>query len=77
MRPLDWGTDGTNQRRYMGPLPPSGEWVRLVIPSLEVGIGATTPVDGMAFTLYNGRATWDYAGVNRPNLPPGCSATRH
>ena len=68
---LDWGTDGTNQRRYMGPLPPSGEWVRLVIPSLEVGIGATTPVDGMAFTLYNGRATWDYAGVNRPNLPPG------
>jgi hypothetical protein len=69
---LDWGTDGTSQRRYMGPLPPSGEWVRLSVLAQDVGIDATKPIDGMAFTLYGGRATWDYAGVNKAStvLPP-------
>ena len=26
---IAWGTDGTNSRRYMGPLPTAGQWVRL------------------------------------------------
>jgi RHS repeat-associated protein len=44
---IGWGADGTNSRRYMGTLPPAGQWVRLEVP---------------AFTLYGGRATWDRAG---------------
>jgi hypothetical protein len=56
-----WGTNGTASRRYVGPLPPSGQWVRLEVPASEVGLEGAA-VTGMAFTLYNGRATWDTAG---------------
>lgn len=60
---IDWGTDGTPQRHFMGPLPPTGEWVRLEVPAQAVGLtGGAVNVDGMAFTLFGGRATWDYAG---------------
>ena len=56
-----WGVDGTNSRRYMGPLPAVGQWVRLAVPAAQVGLEGHT-LSGMAYTLYNGRATWDYAG---------------
>jgi hypothetical protein len=52
---------------YMGPLPFSGEWVRLEVPASTLGLGGKS-VTGMAFTLFNGKATWDYAGVFTP--PP-------
>jgi len=58
---IAWGTDGTVSRRYMGPLPASGQWTRLSIPATQVGVGGST-LNGMAFAVYNGRATWDYAG---------------
>jgi hypothetical protein len=47
----------------MGPLPPTGEWVRLEVPAQAVGLGGgAVNVDDMAFTLFGGSATWDYAG---------------
>jgi PKD repeat protein len=52
---IPWG--GT----YRGPLPPSGQWVRLDVPAAQVGLEGHT-LNGMAFTLYGGRATWDYSG---------------
>src|SRR5215218_4277628 len=55
------GKEGTESRRYMGPLPPAGEWVRLEVPASEVGL-EEREVNGMSFTLYGGRATWDVAG---------------
>ena len=55
------GKEGTESRRYMGPLPPAGEWVRLEVPASEVGL-EDREVNGMAFTLWGGRATWDVAG---------------
>ena len=61
---IGWGTNGTPDRLPMGPLPPTGEWIRLEIPAQSLGINNTVNVDGMAFTLYGGRATWDYAGRN-------------
>jgi len=45
----------------MGPLPPAGGWARLEVPAAAVGL-ENTVVDGMAFMLYGGQATWDYAG---------------
>ena len=58
---INAGVDGTNSRRYMGPLPATGQWVRLEVPASVVGLEGAV-IDGMAFTLYDGRATWDAAG---------------
>jgi uncharacterized protein (TIGR03437 family) len=68
---VTWGTDGTNSRRLMGPLPVAGGWTRLEVPARQVGLEGVT-VNGMAFTLYAGRATWDRAGktTQGSSLPP-------
>jgi hypothetical protein len=58
---VPWGTDGTNSSRSMGPLPKTGGWTRLEVPANQVGLEGAT-VNGMAFTLFGGRATWDRAG---------------
>jgi hypothetical protein len=58
---IGWGTDGSVSRRYMGTLPATGQWVRLEVPAALVGLEGST-LNGMAFSLYGGRATWDYAG---------------
>ncbi|HEY1173672.1 MAG TPA: glycoside hydrolase family 9 protein [Verrucomicrobiae bacterium] len=55
------GVNGTASRYYVGALPAAGQWVRLEVPASAVGLEGKT-VRGMAFTLYGGRATWDYAG---------------
>ncbi len=62
---IDWGTDGTASRRYMGALPATGQWVRLEIGADVLGLAGHT-LNGMAFTLFNGRATWDKAGKQAP-----------
>ncbi len=65
---IAWGTDGTVSRRYMGPLPATGQWVQLAVPASQVGLEGRT-LNGMAYTLYNGRATWDYAGKTAGTAP--------
>ena len=57
----NWGINGTDSRRYMGPLPATGQWVRLEIPASAVGLEGAA-ISGMAFGLFDGRATWDTAG---------------
>jgi hypothetical protein len=58
---MAWGVDKTVARTNMGALPRAGQWARLEIPAAAVGVEGMT-LDGMAFALYGGRATWDYAG---------------
>jgi RHS repeat-associated protein len=58
---IPWGTDGTAERKFMGPLPAAGGWVRLEVPASAVGLEGKS-LNGMAFTLHGGRATWDQAG---------------
>jgi hypothetical protein len=62
---LDMGIDGTISRHFMGSLPAAGQWVRLDVPASLVGLEGST-LNGMAFTLYGGRATWDHAGKSTP-----------
>jgi hypothetical protein len=62
---IPWGTSGTGSRRYMGPLPAAGEWVRLEVPAHLVDLEGRTTT-GMAFTLFGGKATWDRSGKARP-----------
>jgi hypothetical protein len=62
---LPWGVDGTDSRRFMGALPATGQWVRLEVPASLVGLEGHV-LNGMAFSLYDGRATWDHAGKAVP-----------
>jgi hypothetical protein len=64
---IPWGTAGTESQRYMGPLPATGQWVRLEVPASQVGLEWST-VSGMAFTLYGGKASWDRTGKGGGNL---------
>src|SRR5436853_4717882 len=45
----------------MGPVPAAGRWVRLEVPASQVALEGRT-LNGMAFSQFDGRATWDYAG---------------
>ena len=58
---IPWGIAGTVSLNSMGALPATGQWVRLEVPASAVGLEGST-LDGMAFTLFDGRATWDLAG---------------
>jgi len=63
---INWDVNGTASRYYMGPLPEAGQWVRLEVPASAVGVAGKI-VEGMAFTLYGGRAAWDSAGAMKPD----------
>ncbi len=77
---LAFGIEGTASRRYMGPLPAPGGWQRLTVPASQVNLEGKT-LNGMAFTLFNGRATWDTAGrlsqatTNSPALTAAASSS--
>jgi hypothetical protein len=70
-----WGPDliplGTNdtvsRRQVDARLPPTGQWVRLTIDPASIGLDANTPVDGVAFTLFDGRAAYGPAGILSAN----------
>ena len=58
---IPYGTNGTASLYYQGPLPATGQWVRLSVPGRKVGLKGHV-VNGMAFTLYNGRAALQHVG---------------
>lgn len=63
---IDWGTDGTASRRRIDEqLPALGRWLRLAIDPASLGLDAATPIDGMAFTLFDGRAAYGPSGLAR------------
>ena len=60
------GVESTASLRYMGPLPSAAGWVRLEVPAYFVGV-AGRDLSGMAFTLFDGGATWGAAGKRSPS----------
>ena len=38
---ISFGANGTESRRYMGPLPATGQWARLEVPASEVGLAGS------------------------------------
>src|SRR5262249_43699784 len=58
---INWGTPGTPGRVYMGPLPATGQWVRLEVAASDVDLGGQT-LGGIAFTQWSGRTWWDRVG---------------
>src|SRR5439155_4216437 len=70
---IAWGADNTGERKKVGPLPPTGKWVRLEVPAEQVGLKAGAVINGLAFTLHGGSAHWDKAGIVT-QMPQGTSA---
>jgi hypothetical protein len=58
---ITYGISGTVSRTYLGPLPATGQWVRLAVPASQVGLEGST-LKGMDFSAYGGHVTWDCAG---------------
>ncbi|MBX6315680.1 MAG: DUF1549 domain-containing protein, partial [Isosphaeraceae bacterium] len=51
---IDSGKDGTGERLRVGPLPTTGEWVRLEVPAARLGLKPGTLIDGWAFAQHGG-----------------------
>ena len=58
---IDSGKPGTAGRYFAGPLPVAGKWIRLEVPATAVGLDGAT-IQGMKFSLFDGRAAWDKTG---------------
>lgn len=56
-----WGVEGTTSRYRMPDFPNIGGWVRLEVFAADVGL-ENKVIDGMAFTLVGGGASWGRAG---------------
>ncbi|MEQ8762805.1 MAG: DUF1553 domain-containing protein, partial [Planctomycetota bacterium] len=60
---IGYGRDASTERRHLGPLPALGEWVRLEMDPLELGLTPGTVVHGIAFTTFDGTSYWDNVGI--------------
>lgn len=60
---IDWGKADSPSRRHFGDLPKAGEWVRLEVPADQVGLKPGSQVNGWAFTQFDGKVSWDKAGI--------------
>jgi hypothetical protein len=70
---IPYGEGGTPSRVSMGPLPSTGQWVRLEVPSTAVGVADSTVV-GLSFVVYDGRAWFDRAGKVDSSGAPGLAS---
>ncbi|GIW86725.1 MAG: peptidyl-prolyl cis-trans isomerase [Isosphaeraceae bacterium] len=60
---IAFGADGGPERKPMGPLPRTGQWVRLEVEAADVGLKPGTKVTGLAITQHGGTAYWDKIGL--------------
>lgn len=60
---IPFGAPNTPEKVAMGPLPRTGEWVRLEVDAEKVGLKRGARVKGYAFTQYGGTVYWDRMGV--------------
>ncbi|MCE9603478.1 MAG: PSD1 and planctomycete cytochrome C domain-containing protein [Planctomycetia bacterium] len=69
------GAKGTRQRVHMGPLPPAGEWTRLVVSAEKLGLKPGDDITGFSLTLKDGTVTWDKVGMTG-RTDPGADPER-
>ena len=60
---IDFGKKDTNERKRLGDLPKTGEWVKLEFAASQLGFKAGDKIKGLAFTLFGGTVYWDKVGV--------------
>ena len=66
---IPFGTKNTIAKRIAGPLPKTGEWVRLEVNAADVGLPQGAILNGWAFTQFGGTCHWDRAGVVTRSTP--------
>lgn len=54
---IRWGEAATTQRRWLGPLPATGQWVPLTIPIAVLGLNEQT-IDNLSFVVHGGTVWW-------------------
>jgi hypothetical protein len=59
---IAWGQNDTVSRMRMGDLPALGTWLRVEVPATSVGLNDRA-INGMAFTLFGGRAAFAATGA--------------
>ncbi len=59
------GIDGTATLMNLGPIPASGQWVRLTIDADQLDLAGRN-LYGISFILYDGKVTWDKVGKLQP-----------
>ncbi|HYF52415.1 MAG TPA: PQQ-binding-like beta-propeller repeat protein [Planctomycetota bacterium] len=59
---VDWGRDGSGERKPMGPLPKLGQWTQLEIRPVDFDMEEQDIV-GVAFTTFGGLVHWDRMSV--------------
>ncbi|MGB8854390.1 MAG: PSD1 and planctomycete cytochrome C domain-containing protein [Pirellulales bacterium] len=60
---IGWGKSGTPSRAHAGPLPKTGNWMRIAVPAATLGLAPGTPVTGIALTQFDGHVRWDAVGM--------------
>ncbi|MEI7728667.1 MAG: LamG-like jellyroll fold domain-containing protein [Verrucomicrobiota bacterium] len=66
-----WGANNLwDPKTYLGNLPTAGQWNRLEIAAEQIGLVGNT-INGLALTLNDGLATWDYAAIESTRLAFG------
>ncbi|MFM8190494.1 MAG: DUF1549 domain-containing protein, partial [Pirellula sp.] len=60
---IPWGNPNTPERVHMGPLPKTGEWVKLEVAADKVGLNAGDNLTGFATTQFGGTVYWDKIGI--------------
>ncbi len=68
------GTNGTASRHRVGDLPAAGQWVRLEVSASALALEGKA-IQGMAFSLFGGRATFDQFGKSSAVAPTTTTAT--
>ena len=59
---IAFGSGDVPGHRALGPLPATGQWVRLEVDAAHVGLNPGAELNGWAFTQFGGLALWDKAG---------------
>ena len=66
---IAFGKKDTNERKRLGDLPKTGEWVKLEFAASQLGFKAGDKIKGLAFTLFGGTVTWDKIGITGETNP--------
>lgn len=60
---IAFGKPGTFENVHIGELPGAGEWVKLEVPAIKLGLKGGEKIEGYAFTQFGGTVYWDRLGV--------------